>query len=347
MVSCRWEKYKSRHNLVRPIELAEMKGSRSIPHSLTPALEAIGNLLLRDLNQFFSNSWMAGQCAHDEIELASINRKSGVFYRHFLPLRSNLVPLLAGSYRRYFKLALARPREAGRDPHQWAWSQLQPVIGTVQEWIRDWYILACDGENRFVQHIGSIPFVPGQTVSFSIPTTVPPFPPPTSWRAPAWLFQVAPTLGFIRPLKTEHVPARDSEEKLGAAHTRLLLKLARRVFLWELGAAIERVRNEETAAAGAIPAETVNRHTRGPNKRKGWEQRLKLYSAIQKVLRDNRWLQGIEFCGALDKRHAPPLLDWTESGEWSKRGITWKEAWGNPSLRRKIRRVRQEAMKRR
>jgi len=35
----------------------------------------------------------------------------------------------------------------------------------------------------------------------------------------------------------------------------LLLKGARRVFLWKLGAEIEIVRNEEIAAAGAIPAE--------------------------------------------------------------------------------------------
>jgi hypothetical protein len=30
------------------------------------------------------------------------------------------------------------------------------------------------------------------------------------------------------------IPSNDSEEKLGLAHTRLLLKGARRVFLWEL-----------------------------------------------------------------------------------------------------------------
>ena len=62
----------------------------------------------------------------------------------------------------------------------------------------------------------------------------------------------------------------DSEEKLGKAHTRLLLKGARRVFLWDLGAAIETVQNEETAAAGAIRVETVNRQKRVPNKRRGW-----------------------------------------------------------------------------
>jgi hypothetical protein len=51
-----------------------------------------------------------------------------------------------------------------------------------------------------------------------------------------------------------------------------------------------------------------------------------------------------EFCAELDKRHAPPLFDWTERGEW-REGLTWKEAWGGMGLRSKIRRVRQEAQK--
>lgn len=124
----------------------------------------------------------------------------------------------------------------------------------------------------------------------------------------------------------------------------MLLSGARRSFLWQLGATIETVRNEEVAAAGAIRAEAFNEQRRGPNKRKGWQQRLKLYSAIRKVLNANRALQGIAFCAELDKRHAPPLLDWTESAEW-RNGLTWKEAWHDPDLRRKIRRVRQEAQR--
>jgi len=321
-----------------------MKAARDTPHSnFTPALEAIGNLLLQELNGVFSSGELAAMRAHDEIELRLINQKRGHFYWHFLPLRKDLVSRLANSYRRYFKLALTHPRQAGRDPHQWAWGHLQPAVRAALEWIRDWYVLACDGENQYVRHTGRIEFVPGQTSSsLSIPLTVPPFPPPKSWHAPAWLFAIAPLLG-IGPLKTKNVPANDSDERLSMAHTRLLLKGARWMFLSELGATIERVRNEETAAAGEI-AETVNEHTRGPNKRKGWEQRLKLYSAIQKALRANPGLQGLELCGELDKRHAPPLYDWEIGGEWPK-GLTWKEAWGNPSLRRKIRRVRQEALK--
>ena len=332
---------------VCPVKLPEMKAARGTPHSnFAPALEAIGNLLLQELNEILSRGQMAASSAHAEIRLRPIDQRTGPFYRYFLPWRKDLVSRLADSYRRYFRLALAHPRQTGRDPHQWAWSQLQPAVGATLEWIRNWYMLACDGENQYVRPVGTIEYAAGQTSSLSIPLTLPPLPPPKSWRAPAWLFQVSLAHVGVGPLKEKHVPATDSEQKLGAAHTRLLLKGARRVFLWELAAAIERVRNEETAAAGAIPTETVGGHARGPNKRKGWEQRIKLYSAIQKVLSDNRGLQGMEFCAELDKRHAPPLLDWTERGGW-REGLTWKEAWGNPGLRRKIRRVRQEAMKNR
>jgi len=321
-----------------------MKGRRVTPrNNFAPAQEAIGNLLLPKLNEIISGGWSAALGAHTEIESVSTSQKSGAFYRHYLPLLKNLVSVLADSYRQYFKLALAHPRQAERDPHQWAWGQLQPVVGAALEWIRDWYILACDGENQYVQHVGSTEFLPGQTVSLSIPTTAPPSPPPESWRAPAWLFSISPLVG-VGPLKDKHVPAINSEEKLGAAHTRLLLKGARRVFLWQLGAAIEAVRNEEIAAAGAIPAETVNGQTRRLNKRKGWEQREKLYRAIREALARNRSLQGMEFCAELDRRHAAPLLDWQESGEWQE-WYTFKQAWRQPGLRRKIRRVRQEAMK--
>lgn len=323
-----------------------MKGRRRTLHSnLTPALEAIGNLAVRELNEIFLSGRMAAMSAHGEIERTPVSQKTGPFYRHLRPLRNDMVSLLANSYRRCFKLALAHPRETGNFPDQWAWHAIQPAIITTLEWLRDWYILACDGENKYVRHMGSTEFVPGgQTVSLSIPTTVPPFPRSKSWRAPAWLFQVSLAYVGVGPLKTKNIPANDSEEKLSAAHTRLLLKGARRVFLWELGAAIETVRNEEIAAAGAIPAETVNRQTRGPNKRKGWEQKQKLYNSIQKALDRNPSLEGMEFCAELDKRHAPPLYDWTKRGEW-RDGLTWKEAWNDPRLRQKIRRVRQEAMK--
>jgi len=324
-----------------------MKHRRRTPeNSLAPALEAVRVLAVNELNEIFYSGQMAAMSAHAEIEVAPVNRKTGPFYRHFLPLRKELVSLLTKSYRRYFKLALAHPRESGRAPDKWTLGQLRPAVREALQWIRDWYVLACDGENQNVRHIGSIDFAPDQPVSLAIPTTLPPSAQPESWRAPAWLFQISLALVGIGPLKEKHVPANDSEERLGGAHTRLLLKGAQRVFLWELQAAIETVRNEEIVAAGAIPAGAVSRETRGPNKRQGWQQRLKLYSAIQKVLSANPELQGIEFCAELDRRHAPPLFDWISSGEWSERGMTWKEAWGNLALRKKIRRVRQEAMKR-
>jgi DNA-directed RNA polymerase specialized sigma24 family protein len=248
-----------------------MKDRRGTPrNNFTPALEAIGNLLQQELNETLHGGELAAMSARDEIELRPIPQKTGAFYRHFLPLRKDLVALLADSYRRYFKLALAHPGQAGRDPNDWAWGQLRPAVGAAVEWIRDWYILACDGENQFVRHLASTEWVPGQTVSLSVPTTVPPFPSPKSWRAPAWLFQVAPTLGILL-IRSEHVPERDSEQKLGAAHTRLLLKAARRSFQWELVAAIETVRNEEIAAAGAIPSATVSEQMEESKKRpKHW-----------------------------------------------------------------------------
>src|SRR5205807_1428706 len=119
---------------------------------------------------------------------------------------------------------------------------------------------------------------------------------------------------------------------------------ARRVFLWQLGAVIDTVRDQETAAAGAIRAEAVSTRERRTIKRKGWEQRLKLYEVIQTILSANPSLEGMKFCAELDKRHAVPLLDWVEAKKW-KPGLTWKEAWGNEDLRRKIRRVRQEAQR--
>jgi len=112
----------------------------------------------------------------------------------------------------------------------------------------------------------------------------------------------------------------------------------------ELGTAIETVRDEEVVAAGTVRTETPHPPERRPNKRKGWEQRLKLHDVIRKILSTNSSLQGIKFCGELDRRHALPLHDWVARGEW-RTGLTWKEAWNNPDLCRKIRRVRQEAQK--
>jgi predicted DNA-binding protein (UPF0251 family)/AcrR family transcriptional regulator len=209
---------------------------RTPPDSFTSALEAIDNLAVQDLQKIQSDGQMAALMAHSKIGEVPVNSKSAAFYRHFGPVRNAYLEALVEIYRRCFKLALAHPRETGPDADEWARAQLQLAVGAVLEWIRHWYVFACEGA----------PSVSG-----------PELPPPESWRAPAWLFGISLAFFGIGLMKDKHIPAMDSEERLGASHTRLLLKGARRVFLWELGSAIERVWNEETVAAGAIPAHTV------------------------------------------------------------------------------------------
>jgi hypothetical protein len=313
-------------------------------NSFTSALTAIANLLEDDFSQLVDISWTDALATLSEIEQLHLRQKSSPFYRHFLPLRQRMTALLAEAYRRAFKVALANPSQAGDDPDNWAWTRLHPAVSTAVEWIREWYILACDGQNQSVRHAGTLDFVPAQTASLSISTTVPPLPSPRSWRAPAWLFGISAPLFGIGVMKTQHVPNMDSDDRLGESHTRLLLKGARRVFLWELAAAVGKVRDEETAAAGAVPVQIIGSHDRKTIKRKGWEQRLKLYEVIRTALSANPSLKGMKFCAELDKRHALPLLDWVKGKQW-RPGLTWKEAWRDEDLRRKIRRVRQEAQR--
>src|SRR5712692_2578845 len=183
-----------------------MRTNRNLLHILTPALKAIGELFEDAFAKLNHLSTTEALMAHAEIERMPVGQKTSPFFRHFLPLRENMVVLLADSYRRYFKLALAHVSQAGGDPDKWVRGQLRPAVRVVLDWIRDWYILACDGENQSVRHLGSMEFVPGETVSLSIPTTVPPFPPPTSWRAPAWLLGISIALVGVGPLKQPHVP---------------------------------------------------------------------------------------------------------------------------------------------
>jgi len=252
-----------------------MKARRDTPHDrLTPALEAILNLAVDDLTKVHEDGLWSAMNVYYETEPAPVTRKASLFHRLLVPWRRDLVLRLTNAYRRYFKLAIVHPDQTEGDPHGWACAQLQPAVVAALDWIGDWYILACDGENQYIRHEGTIPFVPGQTVSSQIPLTAPSFPPLKTWRAPGWLFQLSPRLG-IGPLKSEHVPANDSEEKLGAAHTRLLIKGARRIFRWELSAAIETARNEEIAAAGAIPGQSVNKQTEDANKRKASKESLR------------------------------------------------------------------------
>jgi hypothetical protein len=231
----------------------------------TSALEAINNLLLPELDQILSSAWSAALAANSEIGIRPINLRTGPFHRHLAPLLKELVSALAGTYRRYLKLALAHPGQVADDPNDWALAHLQPFVSATVDWIRDWYMLACDGSNQYMQPVGSVPFEPGQTASISVPLNPPEIASMKSWRAPAWLFAVGPVVG-IGPLKTQNVPATDSEEKLSVAHTRLLLKGVRRVFLGVLVVAIEKVRNE-IAAAAAFPSSIVFARTSEPESR--------------------------------------------------------------------------------
>jgi hypothetical protein len=315
---------------------------RTTPVILIAATEAVTDLFADDFGQLRDAGVTHAISAYSEIRQAPVAAKSACFYRRFVPLRNEMVSLLTKAYRGFFKLAIANPRQTGDNPDHWARIQLQPALHASLAWIPSWYMLACDGQNQSVLHLGPAPVVPGQTVSF--PLTAPPLPTPSQWRAPSWLFELNGSLFGIGLMKPQHMPARDSEEKLGESHTRLLLRGARRAFLWQLADEIKRARNEEFAAAGTIRTEEAKPERRAPNKRQGYQDRQKLYDCIRATLRTKPDLQGIELCAELDKRHAPPLFDWKKRGEW-RDGLTWKEAWQNPTLKDRIRRVRQEAMK--
>ena len=304
-------------------------------------LEAIHRLCTDEYNKLDNATVMIGLKTHSDIKNAPVGQKSGFFYRSFLPLREQMVTLLANSYRRLLKLGLSHASRIRINPDHWAWTQLQPALYTVVKWAHEWYRLACDGENQSIRILVSMPVTQSGATTISLPASIPQLPP---WFAPSWLFGVSLAFYGIGVLKQNHLPKRDSEEKLGKAHTRLLLKGARRILLWDLQAACERVRNEEIASAGMNRIESLSIPNRRPNKRRGWQQRIKLFEVIRKVLKADPDLQGIDFCTELDKRHALPLLDWMKNGEW-REGLTWKDAWSDKELKRKIRRVRQEALK--
>lgn len=310
---------------------------------LGPALEAARQLWRDDFNGLRLAGNTEALSAYAEIERTPLPRKVDVFFRRHFPLRSESVGFLAEMYRRFFRVAIAHPGETDPNTHQWAWEQLQPSVRVTVEWIRNWYALACDGENERLRHIGSAEFEPNQTVSIDVRLDVPSLP-VARWCAPSWLFQVSWLFAGIQQMRSDHVPDTNTEKRLNRAQTRLLLTGARRAFLLQLRGAIERVRNEETIVAVAVPPERVSARTRVANKRKGWESRLKLKVTIQKILAKNPELEGMDFCAALDKHHAPHLFDWEKSNQW-KKDFTWKVAWRDRVLRRKIRRVRHDAMK--
>src|SRR5713101_8260793 len=113
--------------------------NRTLLHSLTPALKAIGELFEDGFAQLNHLGGTEALMAHGEIERMPVGHKTSPFFRHFLPLRRDMVVLLADSYRRYFKLALAHVSQAGGDSDKWAWGQLRPAVSVALDWIPDWY----------------------------------------------------------------------------------------------------------------------------------------------------------------------------------------------------------------
>lgn len=244
------------------------------------AIEATSNLWSENFAELMHESQSRALFAHTEIDSLAINQRAARFYGTFVPLLQSLVTIFTVTYRRFLSMALAHPRECGSDAHAWACNQLQGGLGPVGEWIGDWYALACDGENEHVQRAASIPFVPGETVSASIPILSPPSFDAKSWRAPAWLFAVSPLMGF-GPLKSKNVPDSNSAQRLSGAHTRLLLKGMRKVFLSRLRDEIATARNEVTAAAGAIAATSAQNES-SARKRRLAKPRPKGFEGLQK-----------------------------------------------------------------
>jgi hypothetical protein len=164
---------------------------------------------------------------------------------------------------------------------------------------------------------------------------------------PAHMYALLPEplrRGGYNPDDTEQMDAIESAKKI-LSTAEQIQTFTERVIDQHL----QRLAERWSVAASALQtqqAAVTKQFTRKQIKRTGWEQRLKLYSVVQKVLNDNPGLQGMKFCAELDKHHAPPLYDWKKRKEW-RDGLTWKEAWNDRGLRRKIRRVRQEAMKKR
>ncbi len=173
-------------------------------------------------------------------------------------------------------------------------------------------------------------------------------------RLPAHIYASLPEplrRGGYNPDDTEQMKAIKSAKKI-LSTVEQIQTLTERVINQQLQRLVRRWPTMTISTIGqSHPAQhsrtttgTLGRQTRRLNKRKGWEQKLKLCNAIQQALSRKPSLEGIEFCSELDKRHAPPLYDWLKTGEW-REGLTWKEAWASRRLRKKIRRVRQEAMK--
>lgn len=303
-------------------------------------LAAAARLLEDDFGKWQFQAVLGGHETHIAIQDAPSERKTRGFHTALVRCRRPLVALIADGYRRYVRLTLAHQPLLGGEPSEIAWAWLQPAVSAGIAELVQWTVLACDGESAHLRPIGTLTAKSGETASLAIPKALPPAPPLANWRAPGWLFLQFPAMTGIRPLKNINLPDRNAE-RLDAAHTRLILAGMRRIFLAELRGAVQRVRDEELAISGAAPPANVPK-TKRPQHRAGWERKEKLLAVIQEVLRQNPGLEGIDFCAELDRRHAPPLPAWEASGDWD--GLTFKAAWKRPALRKKIRRVRQEAL---
>ena len=311
---------------------------------LAQAWEANTRIIANEFQSVHFQGIHAAYGAHIEIESRADHQKSSAFYQRYLPWRRNLAKVCIEGFRRYFKMALAHPAIIKELPGRWANNQIQPFIRSSMEAIADWMILACDGQNRYIRNIGQMELMENQTVSMPIPVTMPEFPPLKDWRAPAWLFVISQELTGIGPLKDSSVPQNNLNERLGAAHTRLILKGARRVFLGELRIGASRAMDDEIAnhAIKYVPS-FDSMISKKRTHRVGNKNKDKLWQTIRNILEKKPDLKGLEFCAELDKRHAQPLPAWIKSGEW--KDCTFKSAWRKPGLKRKIRRVRQEALK--
>lgn len=327
----------------RRADTSMARGTQAAGDPFLAGAEAAWRLLEREYATVQYQGTLQAHAAHSAIENAEPRRQSGEFYRRLLPLGQKLASVLSEGYRRCLKLALAHPERVGGDPAQWALACIEPAVLAAVKEIREWTILACEGENQTMRPIGTVEAGEGQTVRLPIPLPLPPAPPWKAWRAPSWLFLHYAPISGIGPLKVHHVPDTGADGRLGAAPTRLILGGLRRVFLGELRGEIVRARDEELATAAAVPAPQAAPLPRRPNHRRGWELKEKLLAVIRDVLANDPALEGVAFCAGLDKRHAPPLPAWDQSGEWD--GLTFKAAWQKPRLRKKIRRVRQEAIR--
>ena len=176
------------------------------PNAFTSALDAIGNLCDEALSRLDSGATTILISAHSEIKGTEVRHKNAVFFRNYFPLRNQLITALADHYRRLFKLALAHPRQTENDPDRWVTIQIQPALNVGFEWIREWYILACEGENQSVRLLATQEVVQAGTISIPIPTTASQLPAVVSWRAPAWLFGVSLTFFGIGQMKQQHIP---------------------------------------------------------------------------------------------------------------------------------------------